>query len=79
METEYVNIPLEAGLRHKLAKLAETMECNEAELIGKALANYFDLQDWQREQIEHGIAAADRGEFASDEAMSHILNKYTSQ
>jgi predicted transcriptional regulator len=35
------------------------------------------LAQWQIEEIEKGIAEADRGEFASDEEVEQVLKRWT--
>ena len=36
-----------------------------------------ELERWQIEQIEKGIAEADRGEIASDEEVEQVLKRWT--
>jgi predicted transcriptional regulator len=36
-----------------------------------------DVEKWQIEEIKKGIAAADRGEFASDEEVEQVLKRWT--
>jgi predicted transcriptional regulator len=45
-------------------------------LVEEALQNFVKLRQWQIAKIEAGIAAADRGEFASDEEVERIFGKY---
>ena len=45
-------------------------------LVEEALRNFLKLRAWQLAKIEAGIAAADRGEFVSDEEMDRIFSKY---
>jgi predicted transcriptional regulator len=47
-------------------------------LVEEALQNFVKLRAWQIAKIEEGIAAADRGEFVSDEEMDRIFSKYDS-
>ena len=49
-------------------------------LVEEALQNFVKLRAWQIAKIEEGIAAADRGEFVSDEEMdAMIFSKYTTR
>lgn len=79
MATESMTITLEPALRQRLVDLAQATQRDETTLIEEALSNFLDLQEWQRQRIEQGLAAADRGEFASDADMVRILNKYDPQ
>ena len=56
-----------------------------AEAVAEMAISYFlaseaeelpPLQDWQREQIEEGLAQAERGEFASVEEVERVFSKY---
>lgn len=76
MATESMTITLEPSLRQRLVALAQSTQRDETALIEEALSNFLDLQEWQRQRIEQGLAAADRGEFASDDDMARILSKY---
>jgi predicted transcriptional regulator len=79
MEMEHMDIRLEPSLRQQLAALAEETDRNEEELVGEAIANYLDLQAWQRERIKQAIAAADRGEFAPPEDVERVFTTYKPQ
>jgi predicted transcriptional regulator len=79
MEMEHMDIRLEPSLRQQLAALAEETDRNEEDLVGEAIANYLDLQAWQRERIKQAIAAADRGEFAPPEDVERVFTKYKPQ
>jgi predicted transcriptional regulator len=41
-------------------------------IVREALRNYLELQAWQVAKIKEGIAAADRGEFATEEELDAI-------
>ena len=41
-------------------------------VVREALRNYLELQAWQVAKIKEGIAAADRGEFATEEELDAI-------
>lgn len=45
-------------------------------LVSEALDQWLALQKRDIDQIEAGIAEADRGEFVSDEEIARILHKY---
>lgn len=78
MEMEHIDIRLEPSVRQQLAALAEETDRDEEELVGEAIANYLDLQAWQRERVKQAIVAADRGEFAPPEEVERVLTKYKS-
>jgi predicted transcriptional regulator len=47
--------------------------------VAKAIEDYVALNAWQIDKIEQGIAAADRGDFASDEELMRIREKFSPQ
>lgn len=50
----------------KLDALAKQQRRDRTQLIAEAIDQYIELQDVHLARIEEGIAAADRGEFASE-------------
>ncbi|QGM44552.1 CopG family ribbon-helix-helix protein [Methylocystis heyeri] len=62
-----------------LDQLAEKIERSRNWLAAKAIEDYIALNAWQVAKIEAGIAAADRGEFASDDELARVRKKFTSK
>jgi predicted transcriptional regulator len=50
----------------KLDSLAKRQRRDRTQLIGEAIEQYLKLHEFHLKQIDEGIAAADRGDFASD-------------
>ena len=59
-----------------LAQMAENAGSTKSKLVAEAIHNYVEMHEWQRKLIEERIAAADRGEFASDEHVEALHTKY---
>ena len=59
--------------------LAEKTERSRSWLAVKAIEDYIALNAWQIAKIESGIAAADRGEFADDDDVARVVEKYSAQ
>lgn len=59
-----------------LASMAENSGVSKSKLVAEAIHNYVEMHEWQRKLIEERIAAADRGEFATDEEMRASFAKY---
>ena len=78
-EREHVEVTIDASLKNRLAALAQETSQDEGCLINEAIAHFLDLQEWQRERIEPAIAAADRGEFATQAEVDRVMNKYKPQ
>jgi predicted transcriptional regulator len=62
-----------------LDRLAEKTERSRSWLAVKAIEDYVALNAWQIAKIESGIAAADCGEFADDDDVARVVEKYSAQ
>lgn len=62
-----------------LDRLAEKTERSRSWLATKAIEDYIALNAWQIGKIEAGIAAADRGDFASDNDVARVVGKYSAK
>jgi predicted transcriptional regulator len=69
-------IDLDDGTLAALDQLAEKTDRSRGSLIEQAVQDYVALNAWQLEKIEIGIAAADRGEFASEEEFARVRDKF---
>jgi predicted transcriptional regulator len=56
-----VTIELDDESLQALDRLARRTERSPDDIIGQAVQDYLDLQAWQINKIEAGIAAAERG------------------
>jgi predicted transcriptional regulator len=62
-----------------LDQLAEKTERSRSWLAAKAIEEYIALNAWQIGKIEAGIAAAHRGDFASDDDVARVVGKYSAK
>ena len=70
--------PISPELMARVDALAARTAMTREEIIREALEHGRSLA-WQEEflrRIEAGMAAANRGDFASDEDVARVLNKY---
>ena len=51
------------------------MDRSVEDLVDEAIRNYLELQEWQRQKIEAGVAAAGRLEFVREEEIARIAGK----
>jgi predicted transcriptional regulator len=58
-----------------LDTLASEMDRDRSYLLNEAVENYLDLNRYQMELVEKGIAAAKRGEFVEHEAVRKMIGK----
>ncbi len=59
-----------------LDRLAQKTERSRTSLVSQAVQDYLALNDWQLRKTEAGIAAADRGDFASDAEVARVRTKF---
>jgi predicted transcriptional regulator len=60
----------------KLDKLAEKMDRSRSYVAVQAIDDYIARQTWQLDEIEAGLAEADRVEFATDEQVAAVFAKF---
>jgi predicted transcriptional regulator len=74
-----LTVKLDANTLGALDRLAQKTDRPRDWLVAKAIEDYVALNAWQIDKIEQGIAAADRGDFASDEELMRIREKFSPQ
>ncbi len=69
-------VRLDEATLSALDKLAEKTDRSRTWLVTKAIEDYVTLNAWQIDKIEAGVAAADHGDFASDEDVARVRTKF---
>ena len=77
--TAAFTLRLDEATLEALDQLAEKTERSRSWLATKAIEDYVALNAWQIGRIEAGIAAADRGDFASDDDVERVIGKYSAK
>jgi len=75
-----IELEITAELKARIRSIAARSNRSESEVIADALENGHSL-DWQEQfldKVAAGLAAAERGDFASPADLQRILNKYRS-
>lgn len=73
-----VTFDIPEKLKARIDSIAARSSLSVAEVIADALENGHSLE-WQErflDKVAEGVAAADRGEFATEEDLARIVNKY---
>jgi predicted transcriptional regulator len=70
-----LTVSLDETTLDALDDLAKKTDRSLSQLASEAIQNYVDLNAWHIEKIREGIAAADRGDFASEEDLDRIEAK----
>lgn len=74
--TAAFTIRLDDEMLAKLDALAADTDRSRNWIATKAIQDYVELNAWQIQRIKEGVAEADRGEFATDEEVAAVFNKY---
>ena len=71
-----MHLQTDLGLGRRLDAFASRTRQSKEEIIEDALQGYLDMQEEFEILIKQGIEAADRGEFATEDEVSRVFNKY---
>jgi predicted transcriptional regulator len=71
-----MTVRLPADLDVQLENLMHATGRNKSAITVAALRDYVENEAWRVQDIEQGMAEADRGEFASDSEVNAVFAKY---
>jgi predicted transcriptional regulator len=71
-----MSVRIPDSLEQQLSYLAESTGRTKSWLAKQALQDYLEKESWQIAEINQAIKEADLGDFASDEDVSLIFNKW---
>jgi predicted transcriptional regulator len=77
--TAAFTVRLDDTVLRDLDRLAAKTERSRNWLVSQAVQEYVNVNAWQLERIEEGIAAADRGDFATEAEVARVRAKFGSQ
>ena len=77
MSSAILTLRLDSKLNKKLEKLCRSTRRSKSFLAAEAIREYVDVNEWQIEEIKKGIEEADRGDFATDEELQKVIDKWT--
>lgn len=72
-----ITFKTEQQKREALDQIAEELDRDRSYILNEAINNYLELYHWQVKQIECGIAAAEAGEFSTDQEIQAAIAKWT--
>lgn len=76
MAARTINVRLPEALYDQIEALAKATARTKSFLAIDALTHYVESESWQIHDIHEGIKEADAGEFASDEQVKAVFDKY---
>jgi len=62
-----MEIPLAPDLEAKLNRIASQSGKGARQIVEELVSNYFDHDEWFRQEVEKGLASLDRGRSVSHE------------
>jgi RHH-type rel operon transcriptional repressor/antitoxin RelB len=76
-ESAVLTLRLDPKLKNQLDRLSKSMNRSRSFVAAQAIQEYVSVNEWQIAEIKKAIAAADRGEFASDKEVEQRLKRWT--
>jgi predicted transcriptional regulator len=71
-----MTIRLEPDLKSRLDKLSVATRRSKSFLAAEAVREFIELNEWQIEEIRDAVREADSGDFASDQEVQAVFNKW---
>ncbi|HTF96663.1 MAG TPA: CopG family ribbon-helix-helix protein [Cellvibrio sp.] len=71
-----MTIRLDDDLKERLTKLADATHRSKSFLATEAIRDFVELNEWQVQEIQHAVAAADKREFASEDQVKDVFKKW---
>jgi predicted transcriptional regulator len=76
MGDETISLTIDKDTKAELEDIASALQRSPEELIGQAVRDLIDLHHWQVRRIQEGIAAADIGDYATDEEVKAAVAQW---
>ena len=71
-----MTIRLEPELKSRLDKLSTATHRSKSFLAAEAVREFVEINEWQIEEIKDGIKEADANDFASNQEVQAVFNKW---
>ncbi len=75
-QTTTMTIRLEPEVKSRLDKLSAATHRSKSFLAATAVREFIETNEWQITEIKQAIEEADTGDFASDQEVQAIFNKW---
>ena len=72
-----MTIRLEPELKTRLDKLSKTTHRSKSFLAAEAVREFIELNEWQIQELKAAIKEADANDFASDQEVDAVFNKWS--
>ena len=71
-----MTIRLEPELKSRLDKLSTATHRSKSFLAAEAVREFIEINEWQIEEIKDAVKEADANDFASDQEVQAVFNKW---
>ena len=71
-----MTIRLDEKIKDRLNELANATHRTKSFLAAEAIRNYVVLNEWQIHEVQDAIKEADAGDFAKDEDVNNLFDKW---
>ena len=71
-----MTIRLEPELKSRLDKLSIATHRSKSFLAAEAVREFIEINEWQIEEIKDGVKEADANDFASNQEVQAVFNKW---
>ena len=71
-----MTIRLEPELKSRLDKLSTATHRSKSFLAAEAVREFIEINEWQIEEIKDGLKEADANDFASNQEVQAVFNKW---
>ena len=71
-----LSVRVEPEVKARLDALADATQRSRSFLAAEAIREYVEINEWQLQEIQNGVAEADAGEFASDDELASLARKW---
>lgn len=75
-QTTTMTIRLQPEIKSRLDKLSVTTHRSKSFLAAEAVREFIEVNEWQIEEVQTAVNEADAGDFASDQEISAVFNKW---
>ena len=76
MKEGVFTVRMDPDRQKQLDAIAQLLDRSRNYVVNQAIEEFLDTHAWQVAHIRAGLAAAERGEFATDEEMDAVFNRY---
>ena len=79
MSESVFTVRIDPKKQERLDRLAKQLDRPRNYLVSQAIDNFLEVQAWQIEQTRNALAEAEAGDFATDEEIESLNNRYRHQ